>query len=1020
MTAPPPPNLYTIPPGVPFLAALARAILAGGFPAADVAPPGPLDLARWTILLPTRRAARGLIDAFLAEGGGKARLLPRISALGDVEEEDLLFAPGDTAFDAMAPAISPLRRLFLLASLIRDWARKYPRAALAKSLVHSPVQALLLARSLAKLIDSFKTEQVELETIANLIDVELAGHQELVLEFLALVRVRLPEEMTRLGLVSPAERRNRLMAEEAARLEAGGATGPVIAAGSTGSIPATARLLAVIARLPHGAVVLPGLDQGLEQESWDQLGPQHPQYGMRELLHGIALDRHDVRVLPGIDVAPGPRARGWLASEIMRPAETSQRWHDAVAHNAGRLATALGGLSAIAAPGQREEATAIALIMRRTLEEPCRTAALVTPDRGLARRVRAELERWNIDVDDSAGEPLIRKSAGAFAALLAEAAASGFAARELVALFNHPYCRFGFERSSLIEAASTLEVAVLRGVPVGPGLAGLAAGLERAPGRAGERHAHPLLRRIDARRWQAARDLLDRMRRELGPLEDLFAADGGVALDDLARAHVAAMEAATSGPQASPLWTGEVGEALAGLFGELLEHAHAFAPLRPRDYPPLVASLMRTVAVRPRYGRHPRLVILGLLEARLVHADVTILGGLNENVWPAEAETDPWLNRPQRKSLGLPLPERRIGLAAHDFAQGLAFGSVHLTWSKKIGSQPAVPSRWVLRLLALLDAAKSVSAITPESPWLEWVKGLDPAGTAKPAARPRPRPPVAARPWKLSVTGLDELIRDPYATFAHRILWLVPLDGLGGEYGPSERGQMVHAVLHRFTERHPGALPADATSRLLEEARAVIAEMGVDEATAALWWPQMERMARWFIDCERQWRETARAQHVELEGRIEFPVAGRPFVLSGRADRIDELHDNTLRIIDYKTGALPSFNDDTQGYSPQLLIEAHMAARGGFAGVRATPVSDLMYVKLSGGDPAGQVKRCRDDVVTRAEQTAVDLKTLLDGYADPTTPYEARDWSRDPDGARDYGHLSRWREWAAESGGDGA
>ncbi|HUE45916.1 MAG TPA: double-strand break repair protein AddB [Aestuariivirgaceae bacterium] len=1017
--APAPANVYTIPPGVPFLAALARAILAGGFPASDIAPPGPLDLARWTVLLPTRRAARSLIDAFLAEGGGKARLLPRISALGDVEEEDLLFAPAEAGFDAMAPAISPLQRLFLLASLIRDWARKYPRAALAKSLVHSPVQALSLARSLAKLIDSFETEQVELETIASLIDVELANHQELVLEFLALVRVRLPEEMARLGLVSPAERRNRLMAEEAARLEAGGADGPVIAAGSTGSIPATARLLAVISHLPHGAVVLPGLDQGLERESWDQLGPQHPQYGMRELLHRMRVDRHDVRVLPGVDAEPERVARGWLASEIMRPAETSERWHEAVAHNGEKLATALGGLSAIAAPGQREEATAIALIMRRTLEVPGRTAALVTPDRGLARRVRAELKRWNLDIDDSAGEPLIRTPAGALAALLAEAAASGFAARELVALFNQPFCRFGFERSELIEAASTLEVAVLRGVAIGPGLAGLAEGLERAPERAGQRHAHPLLRRIDARRWKAARDLLDRLRRALGPLEDLYADDGNVALDELARAHVAAMEAATSGPrEASPLWTGEVGEALANLFGELLEHAVAFAPLRPRDYAPLVASLMQTVAVRPRYGRHPRLVILGLLEARLVHADVTILGGLNENVWPAEAETDPWLNRPQRKSLKLQLPERRIGLAAHDFAQGLAFGSVHLTWSKKIGSQPAVPSRWVLRLLALLAAAKSTSAIAPDSPWLEWVKGLDPAGTAKPAARPRPRPPVAARPWKLSVTASDELIRDPYATFAHRILWLIPLDGLGGDYGPSERGQMVHAVLHRFTERHPGALPPDADLHLLEEARAVIDEMAVDEATAALWWPQMERMARWFIDRERQWRETSRARHVELDGQIEFPVGGKPFVLTGRADRIDELGGGKLRIIDYKTGQIPSFSDTAKAYSPQLLIEAYMAAEGGFPGIaKGSSVGELMYVRLSGGDPAGETAPCKDDVTTLAEHTAAGLKRLLEGYADPATPYEARDWSRDPDKAREYGHLSRWREWAAESGG---
>jgi ATP-dependent helicase/nuclease subunit B len=496
MTAPA--NVFTVPPGVPFLAALARAILAGGFPAPAMAPPDPLDLARWTILLPTRRAARSLMVAFLEAGGGTARLLPRIRALGDVEEEDLLFADAEAGIEAIAPAISPLQRLFLLASLIRDWAGQYPRGRLAAALVHSPVQALLLARSLARLIDSFDTEQVDLEAIAGLVEGELAGHQEMVLDFLALVRVRLPGEMTRLGLVSPAERRNKLMAEEALRLESGGATGPVIAAGSTGSVPATARLLTAVAKMTHGAVVLPGLDVDLEPESWDQLRPQHPQFGMRELLKLMGVERCEVRLLPGIGRTPDRDARGWLASEIMRPAETSERWHDTMAHNRERLALALRGMSAIAAPGRREEATAIALIMRRTLQVPGRTAALVTPDRGLARQVKAELKRWTIEIDDSAGEPLIRTPAGAFAALVAEAAASGFGARELVALFNHPLCRFGLERSALVAAASTLEIAALRGVAVEPGLAGLAKALDSAPDRASLRHAHPLLARIDA------------------------------------------------------------------------------------------------------------------------------------------------------------------------------------------------------------------------------------------------------------------------------------------------------------------------------------------------------------------------------------------------------------------------------------------------------------------------------------------------------------------------------------------
>jgi len=271
----------------------------------------------------------------------------------------------------------------------------------------------------------------------------------------------------------------------------------------------------------------------------------------------------------------------------------------------------------------------------------------------------------------------------------------------------------------------------------------------------------------------------------------------------------------------------------------------------------------------------------------------------------------------------------------------------------------------------------------------------------------------------MSVTAVDELIRDPYATFARRILRLIPLDGLGGDYGASERGRMVHEVLHRFIRLNQGPLAADAHLGLLAIAREVIAEMGADEATAALWLPQMERIARWFIDCEREWRQSVRAQHGERDGRIEFAVRGRPFVLTARADRIDEFSDDKLRIIDYKTGAIPSFKDTAQGYSPQLLIEAHMAMQGGFPGIAPAPVGELLYVRLSGGDPAGEERSCTKDVTALAEQTAADLKRLLDGYGDAETPYEARDWSREPDRAGDYGHLSRWREWAAESGGPG-
>lgn len=1001
-----------MPPGVAFLPALARAILAGDFPVPGRAPPDPLALANWTVLLPTRRAARAMAEAFLDAADGRARLLPRLRALGDVDEDELLFASEDRAGVDIPPGISPMQRLFLLTSLIVDWARRSPQAQLSRAIVNSPVQAFSLARSLAQLIDSFETEGVEFEAIRTLFDGELPRHQELALGFLDLVRVRLPAEMGKLGLISPAERRNRLMAEEAGRLAHGRAAGPVIAAGSTGSVPATARLLSVIARLEKGAVVLPGLDQQLDEQSWSAIGPQHPQFGMRELLKRMGVERHDVLRLPGVDAGEALEGRAWLVSEIMRPAKTTHRWREVI--EPARLGPALQGITALPAPGQREEAAAIALIMRRTLETPGRTAALVTADRRLARRVKAELGRWNIAIDDSAGEPLLRTPLGAIAALVAEAAATGFGARELVALFNHPFSRFGYERRRLVAAAADLEIAVLRGRPIAAGFKGLAMALERAQKDRPEVRPHPLAARIGSDGWNGIRELVSRLIESFGPLETLFGREGEASLTELATAHIQALEAATRGPAGDPfsLWTGEAGESLSALFSSLLDDARLFPPLKPADYPPLIGSLLQAIPVRPRYGRHPRLAILGLLEARLVQADVTILGGLNDGRWPAEAETDPWLSRPQRSTLGLPLPDRRIGLAAHDFAQGLAKETVYLTWSKKIASQPAIPSRWVLRLTAFLKAAGCEEAISPSEPWLEWVLGLDRPNPLRAVGRPRPRPPVSARPRQLSVTGVDELLKDPYAVFARRILKLTPLDPLDVVLGRAERGLFVHAVLSRFTKRTPGPLPSDAAHMLLDEARAVFAEMEVDEPTAAFWWPQMERIAHWFASSEQALRETAAAQHAEVDGRLDLQLSRGGFTLTCRADRIDLLNDGGLRIIDYKTGAPPSFKEQARNFSAQLLLEAHVAAAGGFAGLAAMPASNLLYIRLSGGEPAGELVPCKDDVATLAEATAEKLKRLLDLYGDEATPYEAKDWSGDPDREGDFGHLSRWREWA--------
>jgi ATP-dependent helicase/nuclease subunit B len=1001
---PPAQRLFTIPAGDAFLRVLARTILAGGLPRPVRLPPGPLALSRYTVLVPTRRAARVLAEAFLDESGGRALLLPRIRPIGDVDEDDLVLS-GGPAID-IAPAIGNLERRLIIA---RDILAH--RAATDAPV--TPAQAVALAGELAALIDSLETEDIDLDRITGLVADDYAKHWAKTLEFLKVVTDRLPQAMAARGLIGAACRRNLLIDAEAARLAAGGASGPVIAAGSTGSIPAPARLLAAVARLDNGAVVLPGLDLDLDDEAWAALEPGHPQFGMRQLIATIGIDRRDVALLG----EPGPRAaRFRLLSEALRPAETTDAWAGAADRlDRDEVGDAVRRVTVIEAPSPREEALAIALILRRVLATPGWTGALVTPDRGLARRVAAELRRWKIEADDSAGLPLRHTPQGSLALLLVEAVAGDLAPVPLLALLKHPLARLGLDPEAAGAVVRDLELAALRGVRPRSGVAGLRAAVEatRRAIRAKER-CHPAIRRI--RDWAALDHGLDRLDRALAPLGELFALAGEADLGAIVGAHVAALEAVAAVPadEPSPLWSGEAGEALAGFFADLLADAHHGPALRAEDYPAVFRALLDGVVVRPRGRRHPRLSILGLLEARLVDADVMVLGGLNEGVWPPTATVDAWLNRPMRAELGLPPPERRIGLAAHDFVQAACADKVYLTRSQKVDGAPAVPSRWLLRLGAVLDGLGLADSVRPgaDEPLLSWIRGLDDNGRPpQPVAMPRPTPALSRRPRTLSVTRIEDWIRDPYAIYARYILCLEPLDPIDADPGAAERGTAVHEAMHRFLRDYPGPLGPDALDRLLAIGRDVFDDLMDRPAVAAFWWPRFRRAAAWFVAREAGLRDGVSRQLTEISGSTEIAAPGGPFTLTARADRIDVLAGGALRICDYKTGRPPSDKQVVSGLAPQLSLEAAIAMRGGFGDLGEAEVADLVYLGLSGGDPPGEMRRLPEPAKLAAEALA-GLARLVARYDDPSTGYRPRAIAEFERWSYDYDLLARHREWA--------
>jgi ATP-dependent helicase/nuclease subunit B len=967
----------------------------------------PIGLTAVTVLLPTRRACRALREAFLRRSQGRPTLLPTMVPLGDLDAEglglELEELPQLAGSLDLPPAINELRRRLLLTRTILA----------VPDLAATAPQAVRLAADLSRLLDQVETERLSFDRLAGLVPADYAGHWQVTLEFLTIITERWPKILTAEGASDAARRRNRLLEAQAAAWRAQPPAGPVIAAGSTGSLPATAELLAVIAGLPAGAVVLPGLDRETDAVGWQAIteDESHPQHTLAQLLERLGVDRDRVR--PWRDGPAPPRpARVRLLTEALRPAATTEAWRALTDIDPG----ALDGLCRIDCPTAQDEAELVALLLRQALETPERTAALVTPDRTLARRTAMALGRWGIRIDDSAGQPLADTAAGSFLRLAANALVEGFAPVPLLALLKQPLAALGVRPGGCRAFARGLERTALRGPRPGTGIVGLLAALDAAAApRDGAEEAVPT---------RAEPSALRRGVERLGAIAAPFLAlleQGEAPLIELVRAHIGfaeALAATADQPGAERLWRHDDGETAASLVNELLAAAGDFPAVAAEAYPGLFETLMAGRVVRPRFGRHPRLAILGPLEARLQAADLMILGGLNEGCWPAEPAADPWLSRPMRRAFGLPAPERQIGLAGHDFAQAAAAATVVLTRAERVDGAPTVPSRWLSRLDTVLRAVGLDRRIDRDArQWLAWVRGLDQPAAVRPVAPPEPRPPVAARPRKLSVTEVGTWMRDPYAIYARHILGLRPLEPLGADPGAAERGQFIHEALDHFVRTWPAALPADALKRLLESGRAAFGDLMARPEVWAFWWPRFERIAGWVVRTERGRRDTIRPVTTEIRGRLEFDGRAGAFTLTAKADRIDRLADGRLAIIDYKTGVVPSHTEIGLGLSPQLPLEAAIALSGGFTGVPAAGIGALAFWRLSGGEPPGEERPIKGDPTALAELTHGGTEALIWAFDDPATPYCSQPRPAHAPRFDDYAHLARVQEWSASSGG---
>lgn len=975
------PRLYTIPSGFSFVDALAQGLLerTGGDQAA---------LAAHQILLPTRRGCRSLRDAFLRQTGGKPMLLPRMNPVGEVDAEELLLSisPEIGAQEAnLPPAIPATKRLFLLCRLI---------AAQGKG--RSMAQDMELAKALARLLDQTYTEDLNLQDLPRLVDgTKFSDHWQISLDFLSLISHHWPKILESEGYIDAADRRNRLIKTLSNFWQDAPPKHAVIAAGSTGSIPAVAGLLKTIAFMPEGMLILPGLDMGMDEESWQAIEDTHPQGTLKNLLQSIPAQRGEVDIWPAcsknVQDKAGTRA---FSSEIMRPASTTKDWQnlkDKNPFNPGDLP-----IERYDCATPQEEALVAALALRRTLEDPKKRAALITPDRTLARRVAAACKRWGIAVDDSAGEILTHTAQGQYLTLILQAAVAGLRPVAMLDVCKHNLCRPDYP--DWRSAIRTLDRTLLRGPFFRGGEAGYAKKLDEFKDRT-----------KSEKDLESNTKTLSFALRGFGPLLDSMTPRP---MEDWVEAHLKVAEYFC--PQ-TLLWSGPAGEAAAKFFTDLLQQSTGLAPLSLHDYMDILTSLMGMVSVRTPYGVHPRILILGQLEARLLEVDVMVLSGLNEGTWPAAPSPDPWMSRPMRKDFGLPSPERSIGLSAHDFAQSLCADEVVLTRALRQDGAPTVPSRWLSRMDTVL-AACGASSLSPkrenlllQARMMDDVTGDRPA----PLKRPAPTPPVSARPRSVSVTRVEEWLKDPYSLYARSILRLRPLEDLEQDLDAALRGTLLHDTLSALFQDGP---PNDLSHNFSTLCEAAMEDLGVEDHVRVLWRGRLKKIGAWLEEQHKKERGDFQTPLSEKTGVMVIPAPGGDFTLTCRADRIDiSMDGKTARVLDYKTGGTFSVKGMENGTHPQLPLEALIIQEGGFEGIAPKTVEELAYWILNGSGDGGKIIAAKDaaKVTAAIEAAASGLKALIARFDEESTPYLSLPRLHKAPKYNDYEHLSRVKEWTA-------
>ncbi len=932
-----------------------------------------LALANVLFLLPNRRACQMLTAAFVRKQGLQPTILPQMTPISELDDDEVFFNgfSHTKIFDEETHPISKEERLFLFTRLIMSKPEDFGLKRL------NLPQAYALANDLAVLIDTACNQGLSFDRLQDLVPDKYATHWQETLKLLKIITEYWPQILLERNAVDSCALKNKILYLQADIWQANLTVQDVAAAGITANFPAIVSLLKSILKLPNGSIYFAGIDRYADDDYWNAIDETHPLYENKILLEALNLSPAEVQ-----DVSePVYPLREQFISELMRPASVSYMWRSL--SQKMDATEAVDGISFINCDSQRDEALAIALKMRSVLEIPEKTAALITYDRNLARRVAAELARFDIKIDDSAGMPLSLSQVGIFFRLIAEAAEDIESETKFVTLLKHPFMLCGRDAASFRKTVYIYETAL----------------------RTQSVSALP----------ENISTLISHIKTQLNTFQQ-FLMSSAYQFENILEEHIhLAEDFATSNEESGNklLWKGDAGRTAANFATKILTNASALGPINGRDYLPLLAEMMSSESIRSNYGTHPRLNILGPIEARLCHFDFVILGEFNEGIWPKAEDADMWMSRPMKKDFGFELPEKNIGILASDLCCFLAVPNVILTRAERVEGTPMKKSRWLLRLETILKASGLNIAFLADNGIYRFIHSLDTPAALVPIKAPAPCPPVSARPRKLSASGIDLLVQDPYSVYAKYILKLYPFDDLDKEPDQKDYGILVHEIIEDFNTLYPQVLPENALEKFIALGKKHFAKAKLSKDLESFWWPKFTNTAAWIIDQETNYRPEVAKVHNEISGEIVYQLPGGEFKFTAKADRIDELKNGNFNILDYKTGKIPSKKQVMSGHALQLPLEGLIATKGKFTGLANATVQNMIYWQL--GAAALAFSPDETDILEKSETYLIKLMTTFDFE---TTPYHSRPIPKFVPKNKDYEHLARIKEWSVQEDGE--